>query len=82
MISLKIEVNQYAKTVNFDSIKITVDINFDNTICEILISNDECEDTVLESLGKHHFKEIAGEKVKSQLYFFLNNNPSAIINQK
>ena len=40
MISLTNELNQYAKTENRDSIIITGDINFDNTIWQTLISND------------------------------------------
>ena len=40
LISLKDELNQSAKMENCDSIIITGDINFDNTIWETLISND------------------------------------------
>ena len=82
MISLTNELNQYAKTENCDYIIITGDNNFDNTIWETLISNDEYEDTVLESLSKHHFKEILSQKVKKkQLDIFLINNPSNVINR-
>ena len=37
--------------------------------------------TVLESLGKHHFKEILSQKEKNQLDIFLINNPSNVINR-
>ena len=43
---------------------ITGDINFDNTIWQTPISNDEYEKTVLENLGKHHFKEIMSQNEK------------------
>ena len=80
LISLTNELNEYAATENCDYIIITGDINFENTTWEILLSNDAYEDTVLESLGKHQFKEILSQKEKTQLEIFLNNNPSTVNN--
>ena len=51
---------------NCDCIIITRDINFDNTIQENLVSNDEYENTVIESLGKHHFKETLSQSQKEK----------------
>ena len=81
LISLTNELNQYAKKENCDSIIITGDINFDNTIWQTLISSDEYENSVLESLGKRHFKKILNQKEKNQLEIFLINNPSNVINR-
>ena len=81
LIPLTNELNQYAKQENCVSIINTGDKNFDNTIWQTLISNDEYDDTVLESLGKNHFKEILNQKEKNQLDIFLIKNPSNVINR-
>ena len=81
LISLTNELNQYAKKENCDSIIITGEINFDNTIWQTLISNNEYEDTVLESLVKHYFKEILNQKEKNQLDIFPIDNLINVINR-
>ena len=42
---------------------------------------DLYEDTVVERLGKHQFKEMLRQKDKIQLDIFLINNPSDVINR-
>ena len=64
IIDLFNEWNQYAKTENCDSIIITGDYFFENTIWETLHYKNDYEDTVLENLGKRHFKEILSQKEK------------------
>ena len=81
IIDLFNEWNQYAKTENCDSIIITGDYYFDNTIWETLHYNNEYEDTVLEDLGKRHFKEILSQKEKNQLDIFLVIISSNVINR-
>ena len=75
------EMKQFAKTENCDFIITTGDINFDNRIWKTPIFNVDYEKTVLESLGKYHFKEVLSQKQENQLDVFLINNPSNVINR-